>query len=162
LGCGLRREAAELPEPADFAGFTDFNGRAAEVVEVAEVEAFAGAFARTDGALPLPPGRFSCLSTRAVPPTATSSGHSTNPETPRAPRVSAAAGVEWLPVLKPRCAPLAAPFTPPITPLSAAPPIAPAASVVMVAARVAAPATFRTVPATAFMGIPCPSNEQIG
>lgn len=146
LGCGLRRGA---DEPDGFAGFTDFNGRAGELDAV--VDDFADGAPSSE--------RFSCLSTRAVPPTATSSGHSTNPATPRAPKVSAAAGVEWLPVLKPRCAPLAAPFTPPITPLIAAPPTAPAASVVIVAARVAAPATFRTVPATAFMGIPCPSNE---
>src|SRR5690625_1113663 len=92
LGCVLRRCRVDEPD-----GFTAFNGRA-----VAS-GAFAGAAA--DGLL-LAERVFSWLTTRAVPPTATSSGHSTNPDTPRAPMVSAAAGVEWLPLLKPRCAPL--------------------------------------------------------
>jgi hypothetical protein len=90
LACGLRRVAEE---PVGLLDFTDFNGRAAAVGALAEV--LAGAFAGAAwGALPFSDRPLSCLSTSAVPPTATSSGHSTSPVTPRAPRVSAAAGVE--------------------------------------------------------------------
>ncbi|MCK5757402.1 MAG: pentapeptide repeat-containing protein [Mycobacterium sp.] len=73
--------------------------------------------------------------TNAVPPTATSSGHSTRPTAPMAPRVSAAAADEWLPLLNPERTPLAAPWIPPTTPLTAAPPTAPAAAVVVSASR---------------------------
>jgi hypothetical protein len=78
----------------------------------------------------------------AVPPTASSTGHSTSPAAPTAPSVSAAAGVEWLPLLNPFRTPAAVPLTPPMTPLTAAPPTAPAAAVVAFAVRV----TTRTAP----------------
>ena len=72
-----------------------------------------------------------CLSwrkTMAVPPTPKRIGHSTKPVAPIAAIASAAAGVEWLPLLTPFLMPVTAPCTPPITPLTAAPPTAPAAA----------------------------------
>jgi hypothetical protein len=78
----------------------------------------------------------------AVPPTASSTGHSTSPAAPSAPSVNAAAGVEWLPLINPFRTPAAVPRTPPMTPLTAAPPTAPAAAAVAFAVRV----TTRTAP----------------
>jgi hypothetical protein len=80
--------------------------------------------------VPSLPRALNCLTSKAVPPTVSTTGHSTNPVAPIAPSVSNAAGVEWLPALSPLRIPAALPCTPPITPLIAAPPTAPAAAVV--------------------------------
>jgi hypothetical protein len=75
-------------------------------------------------------GRVNCRTVSATPPTTRSTGHSTSPTAPNAARVSAAAGVERLPLLTPLRIPSAVPRTPPMTPLTAAPDTAPAAAVV--------------------------------
>ena len=97
---------------------------------------------------------FSCRNTNAPPPMANTTGHSRSPATPSAPNVSAAAGIEWLPLPMPRCTPSAAPVTAPTTPLTAAPPTAPAAAVVAAAARPAVRVTVRTAPLTTPMITP--------
>src|SRR5262249_23235773 len=97
---------------------------------------------------------FNCRRIRAPPPIANTTGHSSRPATPSAPNVSAAAGVEWLPLPIPRCTPSAAPVTAPTTPLTAAPPTAPAASVVTSAARPTVRVTVRTAPLTTPMMTP--------
>jgi hypothetical protein len=86
----------------------------------------------------------------AVPPTPTSTGHSTKPAAPTAPSVSSAAGVEWLPALTPFRIPAAVPCTPPMTPVTAAPPTAPAAAAVAFAVSVKTRVAFRTI----FIAIP--------
>jgi hypothetical protein len=86
--------------------------------------------------LPSSPRALNCLTSNAVPPTVSNTGHSTNPVAPIAPSVSNAAGVEWLPALSPLRIPAALPCTPPMMPLIAAPPTAPAAAVVAFAVSV--------------------------
>jgi hypothetical protein len=96
----------------------------------------------------VPPARWlSCRTTSAVPPMPNNTGHSTKPAAPIAPRVSMAAGVEWLPLLTPFLMPFAVPCSPPITPLTAAPPTAPAAAVAASADR----ATTRAAPRNMFI-----------
>jgi hypothetical protein len=96
------------------------------------------------------PGLLNCRTSKAVPPTVSSSGHSTNPVAPIAPNVSKAAGVEWLPALSPLRTPAALPCTPPMMPVIAAPLTAPAAAVVAFAASV----TTRVAPRTIFISLP--------
>jgi hypothetical protein len=86
--------------------------------------------------VPSLPRALNCLTSKAVPPTVSTTGHSTNPVAPIAPSVSNAAGVEWLPALSPLRIPAALPCTPPMMPLIAAPPTAPAAAVVAFAVSV--------------------------
>ena len=62
--------------------------------------------------------------TSAVPPTASSTGHSTRPAAPITPSVKVAAEVEWLPLARPLRIPEKVPSTPPMTPVIAAPPTA--------------------------------------
>lgn len=96
------------------------------------------------------PDLANCRNTKAVPPTPTSTGHSTSPAAPIAPIVSNAAGVEWLPELSPLRIPAALPCKPPTMPLTAAPPTAPAAAVVAFAVSV----TMRVTPRTMSISIP--------
>jgi len=96
------------------------------------------------------PGLLNCRTSKAVPPTVSSSGHSTNPVAPIAPNVSSAAGVEWLPALRPLRIPAALPCTPPMTPVIAAPLTAPAAAAVAFAVSV----TTRVAPRTISMALP--------
>jgi hypothetical protein len=81
---------------------------------------------------------LSWCTTNAAPPIPKRIGHSTRPVAPIAARVSAAAGVELLPLLTPFLIPDIVPCMPPITPFTAAPPTAPAAAVVASADRVMA------------------------
>ena len=82
--------------PRDRAGARlagDFRGadERAELVDLVGT-AFTGV---TDALCePLVCGLFSCRNTKAPPPMANTTGHSMSPATPRAPNVSAAAGVE--------------------------------------------------------------------
>ena len=72
-------------------------------------------------------------SSSAPPPTAIRIGHSTKPTAPIAPRVSAAAGVDELPLFSPVEMPSRVPLIPPVTPLIAAPPMLPAVAVMVFA-----------------------------
>jgi hypothetical protein len=96
------------------------------------------------------PDLLNCRTSNAVPPTVSSSGHSTNPVAPIAPSVSNAAGVEWLPTFSPLRIPAALPCTPPMMPLIAAPLTAPAAAVAALAVSV----TTRAVPRTISIALP--------
>ncbi|EEN85141.1 hypothetical protein RHOER0001_3860 [Rhodococcus erythropolis SK121] len=83
-----------------------------------------------------------------MPPTAKSTGHSTNPAAPTAAIVRTAVGVEELPARIPSRTPSADPRIPPVTPPITPPPTAPATVVV----ASATPRTTRVASSTIIIG----------
>jgi hypothetical protein len=142
---GVRRRAADLRPGA----LVDCEVVRAELRFAAGLRAARCGDSETalEGGVVCPCDRWwSLRTTKAVPPTPKTIGHSTKPVAPIAAKVRAAAGVEWLPLLIPFLIPANVPCIPPMTPLTAAPPTAPAAAAV----ASAVPVTARTAPCMMF------------
>jgi hypothetical protein len=140
---GFAAGAALAFRGADFVGFGaafDAEAGLAEAGFVAGVDDVTGAVGADSG------GRVSCRTASAAPPTTSTTGHSTSPAAPSAASVSAAAGVERLPLLTPLRIPSTVPRTPPTTPLTTAPDSAPAAAVVALTILVAPCTVASTTP----------------